>query len=73
MVSCFLEDTSPFLLSLGQHSEHRLQTLAVQLGLVIQILKDECKLLTNWNALHCEVKVGTVPIFLVGSTIVANP
>lgn len=65
-----LKDASPLLLCVRQHSEHWLETLAVQFCLVIEVLEDEGQLLTLRHSLHREVKPGAVSIILVRSSVV---
>lgn len=46
----FGEDTAPLLLSVWENPEHWLQTLSIQLGLVVQVLENECQILALWDS-----------------------
>jgi len=67
------EDASPFLLSVRKNSEYRLQTLPVELCLIVQILECECQLLALGYTFYGEVEPGLIAIVLVRSTIMAYP
>jgi len=67
------EDASPFPLSVWKNSEYRLQTLSIELCLIVQVLECECQLLALGHTFYGEVEPGLVAILLVRSTIVAYP
>ena len=67
------ENAPPLLLCVRQHAEHRLQALAVQLGLVVQILEDERQLLALRHAVHRKVEPGAVAVLLVRGAIMGYP
>jgi hypothetical protein len=69
----FVVDPLPRGLRSRQHSEHWLQPIAIQLGLVVQILEYESQLLTLRDTMHREVKPSLVPFLLVGSAVIGHP
>lgn len=69
----FGENSSPLFTCRWYNSEHRLQTLAIQLGLIVKVLKSEGKLLTLRHTLHTKVEPSFITIVLVGSSVMTHP
>ena len=73
-VADFLNYPPPFFLLSGHHFEHRLEALAVQLGLVVEVLEVERELLTLRHASHAEVEPGLVEVPLQkGRSVLLHP
>lgn len=67
------EDATPFLLGVGEHAEDGLQSLAVELGLNIQILEGESELLALRHSVDRKVEPSPVAVLEVGRGVVGDP